>query len=90
VDEPRTPFLGVPPERKPRPVTEVPAVRGKRVILSRPDGFLYDQRAVSEVYAADDGRAHVRVCSEVHWYRWMLTGEKPHIQAYPAYLVWVE
>jgi hypothetical protein len=84
------PFLGEPPTRPPKPVTEVPAVRGKRVILSRPEGFMYDVRAVSEVYTDDDGKKRVQVCGEEAYYRWMLTDVTPVVRSYPAYLVWVE
>ncbi len=88
--EPRWPFLGEPPTRAPRPATTVPALRGKRVILSRPDGFIYDVRAVSEIYTDGRGDALVDVCTEQAYYRWALTGEAAATQAYPAYLVWVE
>ena len=33
-DEHRYPYFGEPPAREPRPAAEVPALRGKRVILS--------------------------------------------------------
>jgi hypothetical protein len=84
------PFFGEPPSRKPMRVTDVPAVRGKRVILSRPDGFVYDMRASSEVYRGRDGRSYVRVVSEEEWFRWMFVGDEPHFEDYPAYLVWAE
>lgn len=41
------PYFGVPPTRPPRPASEVKALRGKRVILSTPEGFVYDMRAAS-------------------------------------------
>jgi hypothetical protein len=84
------PFLGEPPVRRPVPASSVPALRGKRVILSRPDGFVYDVRAVSEVFTEADGKRRVRVCSEQAYYRWMLNGDEPEVEAYPAALVWVE
>lgn len=84
------PFLGEPPTRPPRRVTEVPAVRGKRVILSQPEGFIYDVRAVSEVFTGDDGKPHVQVCTEQAYYRWMLMDVTPKATTYPASLVWVE
>lgn len=84
------PFLGEPPTRPPRPATEVPAVRGKRVILSQPEGFIYDVRAVSEVFTDEHGKPHVQVCTEKAYYRWMLTDVAPKITTYPATLVWVE
>jgi hypothetical protein len=84
------PFLGEPPARRPVPVDQVPAVRGKRVILSRPDGFVYDVRAVSEVFQDAAGRQRVSVCSEQGYYRWMLNGVEPESEDYPVALVWVE
>lgn len=84
------PFFGRPPVREPRRVTEVPAVRGKRVILSRPYGFVYDMRAASEVYQDDDGRRVVDVVSEEHWFRWMFAGHVPVRATYDARVVWAE
>lgn len=86
----RWPFLGEPPTRRPRPVTQVPAVRGKRVVLSRPDGFVYDVRAVTEVYTDGTGNALIDVCTEEAYYEWALTGRAAPTRTYPAYLVWVE
>ena len=84
------PFLGEPPTRRPHRAGGVPALRGKRVLLSRPDGFIYDIRPVSEVYADPSGKQRVDVCSEQAYYRWMLNGVPPETQAYPISLVWVE
>jgi hypothetical protein len=84
------PFLGEPPSRRPVRAADVPALRGKRVILSRPDGFVYDIRAVSEVYSDPSGKPRIDVCSEQAYYRWMLNGVRPETQAYPVSLVWVE
>jgi hypothetical protein len=84
------PFLGAPPSRTPAPATTVAAVRGKRVILSRPDGFVYDVRAVSEVFLDPLGEQRVQVCSEQAFYRWMLNNVPPDVETYPAVLVWVE
>jgi hypothetical protein len=82
--------MGEPPTRPPKPVTEVPAVRGKRVIVSRPEGFVYDVRAVSEVFTDDQGKHRIQVCTEQAYYRWMLTHVTPVVRSYPASLVWVE
>ena len=84
------PFLGEPPARRPVQATEAAALRGKRVILSRPDGFVYDVRAVSEVYPDALGEPRVQVCSEQAFYRWMLNNVAPDVETYPASLVWVE
>ncbi len=89
-DEHRLPFFGAPPARLPLPVEDVPALRGKRVVLSTPEGFVYDVRAVSRVVRGDDGKAYVWVVSEYDWYRWAVTGEEPHFERYPARFVFVE
>jgi hypothetical protein len=68
----------------------VPALRGKRVILSRPDGFIYDVRAVSEIYTDGAGKPLVDVCTEQAYYEWAINGRQADTQTYPAYLVWVE
>lgn len=81
------PYFGVPPARQPRHSTDEPALWGKRVILSTPDGFVYDMRAISEVYA---GGASIDIVTEEDYYRWMFTGEPPRTESYPARLVWVE
>ena len=55
------PYFGAPPARKPRPAANEPALTGKRVILSTPEGFVYDMRAASEMHTdgsgEPDGRA---------------------------------
>lgn len=84
------PFLGKPPAREPRPAEDEPTLHGKRVILSTPDGFVYDMRAVSHVYPDAAGRSQVDVVSEQDYYAWMLTDHVPKPVAYPARLVWVE
>lgn len=86
----RHPFFGEPPAREPRPAADEPALRGKRVILSTPEGFVYDARAASEIYRRGDGRKVVDVVSEEHWFRWMFTQVLPHREEYPIELVWVE
>ncbi|HET6915585.1 MAG TPA: hypothetical protein VFH56_05790 [Acidimicrobiales bacterium] len=86
----RYPYFGVPPARQPKPATEVPALRGKRVILSMPDGFVYDMRAVSQIYTDSEGRDVIDIVSEEHYYRWMFTEESPVREAFPSRLVWVE
>jgi hypothetical protein len=88
-DNRRYPYFGVPPARTPRPAADEPALRGKRVILSMPDGFVYDMRACSELYE-NDGRIVVDVASEEDWYRWMLDHVAPVRRRFPSRLVWVE
>ena len=53
----RLPYFGRPPTRPPRPAADEPALRGKRVILSTPEGFVYDMRAASQVFRDGQGRA---------------------------------
>ena len=88
--EPRYPYFGRPPAREPKPASEVPGLRGKRVILSMPDGFVYDMRAVSQIYRDGDGREIIDIATEEHYFRWMFTGEQPVRSEFPARLVWVE
>ena len=88
--ESRWPYFGEPPTRTPRPAMNEPALRGKRVILSTPEGFVYDMRAASEVEINGVGEPRIDIVSEEHWYRWMFTREQPQHESYPAHLVWVE
>lgn len=84
------PYFGAPPAREPKPASEVPALRGKRVILSRPDGFVYDVRAISQIHPDQLGHDVVDVCTEEGYFRWMFTGQPPAAQSFPLRLVWVE
>lgn len=86
----RYPYFGVPPPREPRPAADEPALHGKRVILSTPEGFVYDMRAVSRIYKDGDGRSFIDILTEVDYYSWMLTKVKPETTPYAAHLVWVE
>lgn len=83
------PYFGVPPTRPPRPASEVKALRGKRVILSTPEGFVYDMRAASEV-RDEVGRGVVEIVTEEDWFRWMLERRSPASEVYPSRLVWLE
>lgn len=82
--------LDAPAPRAPERVLEGVETRGKRVILLRPEGYMSDMRAVSNPEMGEDARLYVRICSESQWFRWAITGERPLIQDYPAYLVFVE
>lgn len=84
------PYFGFPPTRAPRPVSAEAALVGKRVILSTPEGFVYDMRAVSRIYRDAAGRESVDIVTEEDYYRWMLTRQSPKSQPFPARLVWVE
>ncbi len=88
--EKRYPYFGVPPAKVPRPAEHEPALRGKRVILSTPEGFVYDMRAVSELYSDGDGSSVIDIVTDEDYFRWMFTLKAPLRRAYPARLVWVE
>jgi hypothetical protein len=87
---PAYPYFGVPPTRHPRPALNEPALVGKRVILSTPEGFVYDMRAVSRVCRDANGREIIDIVSEEDYYRWMFTQQAPSAERFPALLVWVE
>ncbi len=81
----------VPPmAREPRTIDLGTETRGKRVVLSRSSGFVYDHRAVSDPYAGADGRVYVQVVTELAWYRWVLQGTAPVPAAWPTAQVWLE
>ena len=84
------PFFGAPPPRQPRPARSEPALPGKRVVLSMPDGFVYDMRAISRIHPDADGQEVIDIVSEEGYYRWMFTGERPPSKAFPPGLVWVD
>lgn len=89
-DESLYPYFGEPPTRGPRPAIGEPALRGKRVILSTPEGFVYDMRAVSEQYVDSVGTSVVDIISEEEYFRWMFTDQSPTRQSFPVRLVWVD
>ena len=84
------PWFGEPPPRIPRPSATVPTLRGKRVILSTPEGFVYDMRAVSERYVDASGLAVIDILSDDDYYRLMYLGQRAEPAAWAAHLVWVE
>ena len=84
------PYFGVPPAREPTPAVDVSSLRGKRVVLSTPEGFVYDMRAISQARLDADGREVVDVVSEEDYFRWMFTRARPIPATYPVHLVWVE
>lgn len=88
--EQRYPYFGVPPARQPRPAADEPALRGKRVILSTPEGFVYDVRAISQIHSDEVGIEVVDVVTDEDYYRWMLLRAAPVPVSYPIHLVWVE
>lgn len=90
MNDKRYPYFGVPPARQPRPASGERALRGKRVILSTPNGFVYDMRAISAIYVDSNGLPTVDIATEEDYYRWMLLDVPPQPTDYPGHLVWVE
>ena len=88
--EARFPWFGQPPARKPRPASDEPALRGKRVVLSTPEGFVYDMRAVSECYLDGRGRDVIDIMTEQDFFKWMWTGETARTEPWSQHLVWVD
>ena len=90
LDDAPLPYFGAPPAREPKPARVVPALQGKRVILSRPWGFVYDVRAISQIHPDEKGRDVIDVVTEEAYFKWMFLGVRPESQPYPVRLVWVE
>lgn len=61
------PSFGVPPSRRPRPAATEPSLIGKRVILSTPEGFVYDMRAAGEVETDGSGHATIPIVTQHRW-----------------------
>jgi hypothetical protein len=83
------PYFGVPPTRAPRPAASEPTLFGKRVILSTPEGFVEDMRAVSERYVDDRNRDVIDLATEDDYFRWMHVGSPPTSRPWESHLVWV-
>lgn len=84
------PFFGVPPVRSPRPAREEPSLTGKRVVLSTPEGFVYDMRAAAEMRTDGEGRLLVPVVTERQHFEQLLLDRIPEPVDWPAHLVWVD
>ncbi len=84
------PWFGVPPPRQPRPAVNEPTLVGKRVVLSTPEGFVYDMRAVSEVHTDGEGNLFVDILTEVEYYHQHDPELRRTPAQFPAHLVWVE
>ena len=84
------PYFGVPPDRKPRPAVNEPTLTGKRVILSTPEGFIYDMRAASELRSDGAGNITVEILSESHYFDHRLNAVAHEPAVWPVHLVWVE
>jgi len=88
--EVRHPWFGRPPAIQPWPAADEPTLCGKRVILSTPEGFVYDMRAVSERHLDRRGREVIEIMTEQDYFRWMWTGESPHAEPWSTHLVWID
>jgi len=84
------PLLRCPPARTPRPAVDEPALTGKRVVLSTPEGFVYDMRAVGEVRTDGSGGVVIDILSEANYYEKRFTGRQAAAVAWPAHLVWID
>lgn len=88
-------FYGPPPPVDAVPVVDVPSVYGRRLVHMRPEGPVYDLRAVSEVFTDSSG-SYVMQVREWQWYAWLnqpdseRTPRCPKAVALPALNVWVE
>ncbi len=82
--------LDAPAARQPVPIRDVSLLLGRRLVVVGPDGEWRDVRAMSEIYANDDGDLTVQVCDEASWYRWSMTGERIAPRAIPIHLAWAE
>lgn len=88
--ESRYPYFGVPPAREPRPAVQEPTLTGKRLILSTPEGFVFDMRAADEIHLDGRGSPVVPVLTErQHFERLLLKLEVSAVD-WPAHLVWVD
>jgi len=74
----------------PERVVEGMSVRGRRVIVLRPDGYQRDVRALEDPERDAAGDLVVRVCSETAWYALGLNGTHPESVLAKAYLVFAE
>lgn len=88
--QPRYPYFGVPPTRQPRPASTEPALTGKRVILSTPEGFIYDMRAAGELRTDGQGHAIIDILAEQHYFDNLLNGRTTPAVPWPAHLVWID
>ena len=87
---PQYPYFGVPPSREHRPVADEPALTGKRVILSTPEGFVYDMRAAGELHTDGHGNLVVEILTESRYFEQRITGRVLEGAVWPAHLVWVD
>lgn len=84
------PYFGEPPGRERRPAAREPALTGKRVVLSTPDGFIHDMRAVSELKTDGKGGLVIDILTEPHFFEEQFTSRRHQSVQWPAHLVWVD
>lgn len=84
------PYFGVPPAREHRPAVQEPALAGKRVIMSTPEGFVYDTRAVGDAHTDGMGNVFVDIMTEDLFFQRELLTPCPVPVTWPAHLVWVD
>ena len=59
---------------------------GKRVVLSTPEGFVYDMRAISEIHPDASGREVIDIATEEDYFRWMFSHIAPAAAGLPTAL----
>lgn len=84
------PYFGVPPVRERRPASQEPTLNGKRVVLSTPEGFIYDMRAAGELMTDGHGGLVVPVVTELHYFEQRFTVKTYEPAVWPAHLVWLD
>jgi murein DD-endopeptidase MepM/ murein hydrolase activator NlpD len=82
--------IDIPPTRHAVPASTAVSLCGRRMIQQVPDGFVRDLRAVTDRYHSGSGAAVVRVCGELEWFAWAITGQTPAIVELAAATVWAE
>ena len=82
--------LHTPPVRPAIPARDVPALTGRRLVLTAPDTNRRGVRALSEPYQRPDGDICVRIADEGDWYRWATDGIPPPGVTAGIHLLWVE
>jgi hypothetical protein len=90
MDADRLPYFGTPPPRSPTRASDASPVRGRRVVLSTPEGFVYDMRAASNVTQDPDGVRVIDIATEEDYFRWMFLQVQPAVERYPVDRVWIE
>jgi hypothetical protein len=82
--------LDAPPWNEPTPASAARLVLGRRLIQAVPDGHIRNLRAATHVYQLGSGTPVVRVCGELEWYTWAISGQTPSTVEIRAQDLWVE